>query len=130
MFKKNILVKIFVIFVVLFSWLNTVIAEVPDMNCFWLPGCEQEEITDISEWSSDENVWIELVSNIIWQIIQFTAVIAIIALILSGIMYLLSGWEEEKTKKAKNWIIWSLVWVILSISAWWIINILNAIKIN
>jgi hypothetical protein len=40
-------------------------------------------------------------------------------------MYLLSWGEEDKTKKAKSWIIWSLVWVLTSISAWWIINMLN-----
>jgi hypothetical protein len=36
---------------------------------------------------------------------------------LSGFLYLLSGGEEEKTKKAKNWIIWSLVWVLVALSS-------------
>jgi hypothetical protein len=71
----------------------------------------------------------ELVSNIIWQLMQFVAVIAVIALIISGIMYLVSWWAEEKVKKAKTWIMWSLIWVLLSISAWGIINMLNNIKI-
>jgi len=43
-------------------------------------------------------------------------------------MYLISGGEEEKVKKAKTWIIWSLVGVFLSISAWGIIGILNEIS--
>jgi hypothetical protein len=50
-------------------------------------------------------------------------------LILSGMMYLVSWGEEEKVKKAKMWIVWSLVWVFLSVSAWGIINMLNNIKI-
>jgi hypothetical protein len=35
-------------------------------------------------------------------------VIAVIAVMYGGIMYLLSSGEEEKTKKAKNIIIWAL----------------------
>jgi hypothetical protein len=43
------------------------------------------------------------------MMLQYVSVVAVIALMLSGFLYLLSGGEEEKTKKAKNWIIWSLV---------------------
>jgi hypothetical protein len=45
-------------------------------------------------------------------------------------MYLLSSWEEEKANKAKKWIIYSLIGVFISVSAWWIINLLNNIKIG
>jgi hypothetical protein len=45
-------------------------------------------------------------------------------------MYLLSGWDDEKTKKAKYWIIYSLLWVIISVSAWGIINLINNLKIG
>jgi len=70
-------------------------------------------------------VWWELISNMI----KYVAVIAVITVMLSWIMYLISGWEEEKVKKAKNWIIWSLVWVFLSVSAMAIIKIINNIYI-
>lgn len=70
-------------------------------------------------------VWWELISNMI----KYVAVIAVISVMISWIMYLLSNWEEEKVKKAKNWIIWSLVWVFLSISAMAIIKIINNILI-
>ena len=49
---------------------------------------------------------------------------------ISGIMYMLSWGQEEKIKKAKTWIIWSLVWVLLSISSWYIINIINNLYIG
>jgi hypothetical protein len=48
---------------------------------------------------------------------------------LWGVMYILSGWEEEKVKKAKWWIIWSLVGVFMSVSAWWIISFITQITI-
>lgn len=93
----------------------------PDIQCTGLPGCK-------SGWG-----WwwaLPFVSNIIAQAIQYLAAIAVIALIVSGIMYVLSWGDEEKTKKAKNWIVWSIAGVVLSLSAWWIISILNNINVN
>jgi hypothetical protein len=48
---------------------------------------------------------------------------------IAWLFYIFSGWDEEKAKKAKMWIIWSLAWVVISVSAWWIINIINNFKI-
>ena len=93
----------------------------PDIKCAWLPGCED---------SGNKEGPIEAIVHLVWLLIQYVAVIAVIALMISGIMYLVSGWEEEKVKKAKTWIIWSLIWVVLSISAWTIINIINNITIT
>jgi len=80
--------------------------------------------------------WIDtdaIAKNIGWWLIEtmirYVAIIAVITLMVSWIMYLISGWEEEKVKKAKNWIMWSLAWVLVSISAMWIIQIINNIKI-
>jgi hypothetical protein len=42
-------------------------------------------------------------------LIQYVPVVAVVALTLSGIMYILSGGDDEKVKKAKNWITWSLI---------------------
>ena len=102
----------------------------PEVNCIWLPGCVdsvKDDPTPASIWS---NVGLELIVNLIWEVIQFVAVIAVIALIISWILYIISWWDDEKVKKAKSWITWSLVWVLLSISAWWIINMLNKFTIS
>jgi hypothetical protein len=56
-------------------------------------------------------------------------VVAVIAVMISGVMYILSSGEEEKTKRAKDWIMWSLIGVFLSVMAWWIISALNNIDI-
>lgn len=89
------------------------------INCYWLPGCPpepKEAPTDgLVGW--DYNVWWEYILNIIHLMLQYVSVIAVIALMLSWFLYLLSGGEEEKTKKAKNWIIWSLVWVLVALSS-------------
>ena len=116
--------KIFIVILLLLSN-SFVFATGPEVNCVWLPWCVDSNPMTPSAPSIGNNIGLELITNIIWQTIQFIAVIAVIALVISGIMYMLSWWEEEKIKKAKTWIIWSLVWVLVSISAWWIINMLN-----
>lgn len=119
--------KFFIIITLFFYNTVSYAAKAPSINCIWLPGCVDSNIK--SPWSPSigNNIWVMLISNIIWQMIQYVAVVAVISLIISGIMYMVSWWEEEKANKAKSWIIWSLVWVIVSISAWWIINMLNNI---
>lgn len=92
-----------------------------EVACEGLPGCSNNS----SVW----NGW-EFIAELISQAILYLSAIAVIALILSGMMYIFSAWEDEKTKKAKTWIIWSLVGVFISIAAWGIINLLNSISIT
>ncbi len=102
----------------------------PTVNCAWLPWCKDNSIVNPSSASQlNNNIWLSFIDSIVSNLIQFVAVFAVFALIISWFMYLLSSWDEEKTKKAKKWIIWSLVAVLLSISAWSIINYLNSIQI-
>lgn len=63
------------------------------------------------------------------ELIKFVAAVAVIALMLSWIMLIISGWQEEKFKKAKTWFIWSLIWVLVSLSAWFLISFLNNLSI-
>lgn len=129
MFKKNI--SIFFII----SWnflllISKVFATAPGVNCIWLPGCKNTTITTPDSASNlTENVALTWIWNIIWLLIQYVAVIAVISLMIAWLFYIFSGWDEEKAKKAKMWIIWSLAWVVISVSAWWIINIINNFKI-
>jgi hypothetical protein len=59
--------------------------------------------------SDKNNNSAEFVVNIISTMLQYVTVVAVITLMISGVMYILSGGEEEKVNKAKNWSIWSLV---------------------
>lgn len=132
---KNKLILFSLSFLSFFFWViwlyATEVSSPPVVNCFWLPGCPDSatEIVPVST-SLSENPTMWVVYTLIWEFIQFVWLFAVIALILSGIMFLLSWWDEEKVKKAKLWITWSLLWVVISISAWWIINILNSIQIT
>ena len=97
------------------------------INCIGLPGCKDTKIAEPTPgyvwWNS--NIGAEYLVNIIETMLQYVSVVAVIALMLSWVLYLFSAGEEEKTKKAKNWIIWALVWVIVSMSSWFLVNIIN-----
>jgi len=105
-------------------------SKLPKVNCIWLPWCVDKNIDKPTPASTTQNLWMEVITNLIWNLIQYVAVFAVIALMLSGIMYLISWWEEEKVKKAKSWITWSLVAVLLSTTAWWIISMVNNLIIK
>lgn len=100
-----------------------------NINCAGLPWCKSGWEIALDKWTSS-NIWLDFIVNVVNQFIQLIAVIAVFALIFSWVMYLVSMWEDEKVKKAKDWIIYSLIWVFLSLSAWWIINLLNNFKIS
>lgn len=93
----------------------------PDVECGGLPGCSDVGVS----WSGVYGI----LGNIIALLIKYIAVIAVIAVMIGGIMYLISSGDEEKTKKAKSIIIWALVGVFISVSAWSLINILNNFRI-
>lgn len=97
------------------SWAWWSGSEWPEIQCKWLPWC--------GKWTP-EGFLIRMVDYFIWIVI----VLAVFALIISWIMYMISAWEEEKANVAKRWIIWSLIWVILSTIAWWIVFFINSIK--
>ena len=107
-----------ILLVLFFVWISQVHAA-PAILCEWLPGCDD---------TSYDSVIGRLSGFVADILIQYVAVAAVIALMISGMMYLVSGGEEEKVKKAKTWIIWSLIWVFLSVAAWYIINIINNIS--
>ena len=119
---------------ILFSLNFAFWATAPDVNCIWLPWCNQSSITSPNDWivstDVDKEVWMNLILKFTSIFIQFVSVFAVFSLIFSWVLYMISSWDEEKTNKAKKWIIWSLVWVFLSISAYGIINLLNNITIG
>ena len=111
---KNIIISFFVIFI---TKINT-FAQWANVNCNWLPWCN-------SGWTPNGDSVMTASINIITLIIKLVSVFAVIALMISGIMYMISSWEEDKTKKAKSWIIWSLAWVVLSTSAYYIVGLID-----
>ncbi len=113
---KNVLFSLFAFI----SYFSSVLAAWPKINCKWLPGCDTDDVKVIEKVSS----------GIISEMIKYVAVLAVIALMISWVMYMFSDWEEEKTKKAKSWIIWSLTAVVLSISSYYIVTTIAWIEVG
>ena len=131
---KNIIYLIIWTFLLLLNNTTSFAAKAPWVNCVWLPWCPDDNIQNPTPANVHWDFW----SNIVWKasidlvttFIQYIWVIAVISLMLWWVMYILSGWEDEKIKKAKAWIIWSMVWVFMSVSAWWIISFIAKLHIN
>ena len=67
----------------------------PKINCGALPGCNDDA-------RISENSVYGIIGGVIAAMIKYVAVIAVIAVMIGGIMYLLSSGEEEKTKDDKK----------------------------
>lgn len=89
-----------------------IFAAVPDIQCGWLPCPDKTGVFNV-------------IGNLIATGIKYVAVIAVLAVMYGWIRYLISSGDEEKTKKAKSIIIWSLVGVFVSVLAWTLVNIVN-----
>ena len=111
--------KIFFSLIIFISNINILLAKWPFEIPEWLPA---------SWWWDD--VIEKVSSNIIAEMIKYVAVLAVIALMISWVMYMFSDWEEEKTKKAKSWILWSLTAVVLSISSYYIVTTIAWIQVG
>jgi len=114
-----------------FVWLTNYIyaAKAPWILWGWLPGWKNEwETINVESNFEKTEIWKASIDFIV-TFIKYIAIIAVISLMFWWIMYILSWWEEEKIKKAKSWIIWSIVWVFMSVSAWWIIKFITQLSI-
>jgi hypothetical protein len=122
--------KIFQIFIASYGTFllliqNVFAKDAPTINCYGLPGCIDPNKANPTPADVTKSNTLIYITEIISTMLQYVTVIAVITLMISGVMYLLSGWEEEKVNKAKNWIIWSLVWVLVSMSSWFLVSIIN-----
>lgn len=101
------------------NWWSNTSSSWPKVGCAWLPWC------GANGESKSPEIFLKSFIN---DFIQIVAVLAVFALIFSGIMYILSAWDEEKATKAKKWILWSLAWVFIAFSSWGIVLFINNIS--
>lgn len=62
------------------------------------------------------------VSNVVSAFFALAALIALIMIIIGGYWYVLSGADPQKTKKAKDTILYAVIGLVISVSAWAIIS--------
>lgn len=65
----------------------------------------------VESWMKDlVNWWIKNISLILW-------ILAVWMLVYAGLLMQLSAWEDEKIKRWKDIVKWTLIWFLLLISA-------------
>ena len=58
---------------------------------------------------------------------DITAIVSVLGICIVGIMYIMSRWDEEKTESAKKYMIAILIGLVLALSAWAIIAMVDLI---
>lgn len=119
-FFMNLFIAIFYAKISLWAW--------PEVVCNWLPWCANN--AEWWTWKISELWFFEFIWKIISEWIKYVAVISVIAIVIAWIRYILSWWDDQKVKSAKHMIIWSLVWVVLSVWSWAIVNLVNSFSIK
>ena len=111
--------KIILVIILINLYFYSTFAWEPTIVCEWLPWCSD------SSWGTLEFIWL-----LVAELIKYVAVVAVFALIAAGFMYIFSAWEDEKTKTARKWIMWSIIAVFISISWYYLINLINNANIT
>ncbi len=71
-----------------------------------------------------ERTLTEIIRVVMQWLLYILGFLAIIVFIVAGIMYLTSGGDETKTEKAKKWIIYAIVGVVIALSGLIIMNLI------
>jgi len=80
----------------------------------------------VEPWNVEIGSWGFKVSVLLWikNIAWFLGLISVWALVYASFMMTISGWEEEKIKKAKDIIKWTILWFLWVILAGSLITII------
>lgn len=119
---------LYIILWILFTFTQVFWAKL-DVVCNWLPWCKNESAL----WTKTV-IWNNTFFTFLWKVIsewiKYVAVISIFSLMFAWVLYITSAWKDEKFDQAKRWITYSIIWVIISMSWWALVNLLNMFKIS
>ena len=90
-----------------------------------LNDCFDSDSTVVAPKPKLVRTWLKSVINDwITRIAVFLSVMAVWWIVYWSFMLSISTWEDEKIKKWKDIVKWSIIWFLAVISAWWLISIL------
>lgn len=69
------------------------------------------------------------IAAIIKQVVLYTGILAVISLSWGGFLFITAFGEDEKVKKGKSIVQYSLIGVVLSISAYAIVDLVNKLTV-
>jgi len=132
---KKIIIKILLLLLVIWniwfisntyaeSWITVTVTEkIPGADCWDNKGTEENP-----KYECTVKKWFWSVVSLMWGIIKYFTFLAwlwgVLFIIINGILYSM-WWAEPSLKdEAKKRIIWTLVWLILLLLSWVILNTL------
>lgn len=110
----------------IFRWSAT---EIP--YCKWNQCWIEQWVRSIKniDWIENEASASEYIQRVTKYVLWFLALIATLFIIYSWFVLLTSAWDEEKAKKSKTIIMYSIIWIIIIFLAWPIVDfVLNILK--
>lgn len=113
----------------IFWWENTQINYCPWNDC-WLGQWVDQIKNSWIQWLVTIWTWSEYVQKIIAYALSFLAIVAVILIIYAWFNLLISIWDEEKAKKSKTIIVFSILGLLIIFLAkpitTFVINILSS----
>lgn len=135
MIKKIII--LFILIISIFSFQDIINAA---STCNYVPGSNIKTSLEwcgfweklVEPWNVEIGSWGFKVSVLIWikNIAWFLGLISVWALVYAAFMMTISGWEEEKIKKAKDIIKWTILWFLWVVLASSLITIIVKFMYN
>lgn len=126
---KKIFITCFCIFFIIIFSVQTYAA--PCVDFAWegditqlVKDCVESE-GQLTVRGDDLIVWDQtnaIINNFIRNLWVLLSIWAIIMIVYSGLLMTLSGWNDEKIKKWKDLLKWTLIWYIALLTAWWIVS--------
>ncbi len=93
---------------------NSITRCIEDGNYWWVLPPWNLDLTSWDWFSNSIKSWSEKIAILVGSL-------AIFMLVYASFLLVVSAWEEEKIKKAKDIIKWVILWFIWLISAWLIV---------
>ena len=90
------------------------------------------DFTDIIEWchwkTCDIDNWSSAIKNILWWIIKYATflvwLIAVLFIVVNWIMYSMWGMDQSMKEESKKRIVKTLIWIIVLLMSWTILNLI------
>ena len=79
------------------------------------------EEVDVIMYNSDKTV-AGVVNTIVKWLLGFVGALAVLMIVIAGIMYLTSGGDEGRVEKAKQWLIYAIIGLIVALLGWVIVS--------
>lgn len=86
----------------------------------WTTGMEK-----IGEFGLSDKNHDAILENILLWIFKIFTILAVLAFVISGIMFLISGGNQDMTSRAKEYIKYSIIALVIALSGYIVINFID-----